>query len=287
MGAATLLVGAALILGSALAGNKTYGKKSCPCMHRPYNFSQTVCVEDSKCFTDPTRVKNEENFTMCVTDAGDSECFQFPQHYGRTCGAHDASTPQCAGSDAGYCGEDWCYVDEAACETGLVEYAKSTYIQGLWFSYETCGGEADAWDEERIASKLQGFTLRAHIPELVQPFSYVMDPATGAPMDADDVDGYYTNEELANLEGVFVDLLREVCARAGCEVEFYATSSSSASSYGAYDGCQMDVFYGRAEDEITAVSTSRRRCSPRSDPRRGGTSPRAPRARSASVRELR
>ena len=223
-----------------------------------------LCMRPNVCYRDSTRQDDGINFTMCLGDgAGDTKCDDnFPQSYGTTCAAWDRPLYPCDGSDAGFCGEPWCFVDQDVCGVSDVHYARSSYLAGKWYSYETCGGDERMWEPEEMSiTSLRGKTLRAAVPELGSPFCYVVDPET-----SEEVVSWYApgvmlaDRRIPNLRGTSVDVMTEVCARGGCVVEFYPTSEASLSSEASpYDACVLDVLNGRADVCVGSLWTTEKR----------------------------
>ena len=76
----------------------------------------------------------------------DGEEYQYPAMYGSaTCNAWDSGLePSCADDEADFCDDAWCYVADD-CEAS--DLTASTFIEGLSYSYRTCGVPTEAEDE--------------------------------------------------------------------------------------------------------------------------------------------
>ena len=88
-----------------------------------------------------------------------------------TCGAWDQSMPACQGANPpSHCAQQWCYVDMNKCRSSTLRYQKSGYyptISGLFYSYETCGGDHSAFTSfERLKTASNQHTLTVVLPSI-------------------------------------------------------------------------------------------------------------------------
>ena len=100
-----------------------------------------------------------------VLTGGELHCY--PATYGLGgCAAHDATRePHCDGaSPAGFCAEPWCYVDPDACRGSVKRFHQSDVLidagVSAFYSYDTCGGDEESWNDVMVSSVLSGKTLR-------------------------------------------------------------------------------------------------------------------------------
>ncbi|GMI22502.1 hypothetical protein TrCOL_g13486 [Triparma columacea] len=91
----------------------------------------------------------------------------------------------CPGLD--YCVESWCYVDPVVC-MGSKFLMRSTDVilegEGAYYSYETCGGEDEAWQENKNEVVMKGKTFRVGVPAASYPLHYLEHKITGEKYDS-------------------------------------------------------------------------------------------------------
>ena len=102
-------------------------------------------------------VSGEVNVSVGVWDERLStlvtQSFFYPPRYALDrCAAHDVGLPPSCNAPAdlvpSWCGNPWCWVDPQQCS---VRTARSSYLPGYSFSYETCGSadEYSSWRDVR------------------------------------------------------------------------------------------------------------------------------------------
>ena len=141
-----------VLITACIASN---GDPSCPCIPT----SSSIAAMSS-------------NSSVCFNATLDSTGVCYPSTYGaEECAAHDQGLdPFCDGSNPdAYCAEPWCYVDAAMCHPSSIPYEASALANGMFFSYETCGGDPSAWRSKDEREALRGKVLKVAVPETNWP----------------------------------------------------------------------------------------------------------------------
>jgi hypothetical protein len=162
------------------------------------------------------------------------------------CLSHPSPSP----SRPAYCDEPWCYVDPITCEarqTGKTYRASDLLIvptswpgEKPYYSYETCGGNTEAWTENIVTASLSGRVLKAGIPESYYPEHFMIDQ-NGAPLP----DGPITSG--ASLSGVWIEYVRQEAATLQARARAKITRCrccrrcSSAAEAGKRVGCRGGI----------------------------------------------
>jgi hypothetical protein len=163
---------------------------------------------------------------------------------------HDPACTSTAGTldYPAYCDEPWCYVDTEICEqrqtgksyrlTDLLFVPTTNEGRRPHYSYETCGGDTEAWTQSIVEQSLAGRTLRAGVPKSFFPEAFMID-GSGSPLP----DGPITRG--SDMSGVWVDYYEEMAAMGNFELEYYPVSNSSLQDHGsAWTACVQDVAAG-------------------------------------------
>ena len=107
----------------------------CPCVSVSHRLPQTAAGCLKKSCESPTQFTDDS----CVNATYGSS----------TCAAWDSVMPECQSAvPPSYCSQLWCYVDAEQCRMSTTLYERTSYfsnIDGLYFSYATCGGDAAAF----------------------------------------------------------------------------------------------------------------------------------------------
>ena len=132
-------------------------------------------------------------------------------------------------------------MDTDLCHRSKFQYAHSAYFKDrdLYYSYETCGGSSDAWEELASVSELSGATIRAAVPKLSRPNHSA------------EIDGEIQTDRLLNhsdtdhLEGIYIAFYEELADRAGFTIEWSTTSGGSLDAHDSdWTACVDDVHKG-------------------------------------------
>ena len=219
---------------------------ACPCIDAELPSTPgTETLPGGKCLHSPTGA------ILVGSTAVRAACFHTRYGMGG-CARHDEDgNPACRGgtnsSTPGYCGQPWCYIDPATCQTSTVPYQKSdlfpeahplfegaantstappsaagsTPLVGLYYSYETCGGSSTPWTEARALGHIRGKTFRVAIPAYQDKSHYYVDPETRGMI----ITGVPTQAQMQtpeNLHGFWVDYFRLLAEKGRAAFAFAA-----------------------------------------------------------------
>lgn len=235
---------------AAGAAASSSGNPSCPCVTT--EVAQTrdalACAEDVGCFNEAAGLHTDDDmdgkFTLLLK-SGDA--YQRNWTYGSgACAAHDAKAEPCASEAREYCGQPWCYVSPDACVG--VPHRASSHLSGEYYSYETCGGNSQPWEEGERAEVLRGRKLRVAVPMLIKPTHYVVgdDGTEYTDMKVDDLP---EGLSLATHgRGILIEFYEILAARGGFFVDWRGTSGGNVARVDSiYSACNFDVADGIAD----------------------------------------
>ena len=229
------------MLPNLLAVNTT-GRSVCPCVTTPANIS-------GDCFNATT------------TGCGEPICY--PSSYGASvCATHDIGlAPYCdVAQPPDFCFEPWCYVDPEQCHSSVVPYEASSNGAGLYFSYETCGGDPTSWRQSELRDSLRFKVLRVAVPEASWPAHYMLD-ADGEPILGADV---AFGQPPPEMHGYMVEWMDKLARRAGFTYEWRRISAGSRAAHrSSWSACVAEVSAGLVDfcPTPTWVLASRREMS--------------------------
>jgi len=159
----------------------------CPCVSVSHVLPQTDAGCLAKQCDSPLELADDD---VCV-----------PVSYGSTiCDTWDQDIPECqASSPPAHCNQPWCYVDPIVCRTASTGYRRSVYfpdVDGLFFSYATCGGDLTKFEAFELMSETASqSTISVVLPSATYlPYHFKQD-ASGDPVSGDLVDPAYRDDE--------------------------------------------------------------------------------------------
>ena len=185
-----------------------------------------------------------------VLTGGELHCY--PATYGLGgCAAHDATRePHCDGaSPAGFCAEPWCYVDPDACRGSVKRFHQSDVLidagVSAFYSYDTCGGDEESWNDVMVSSVLSGKTLRAAVAVPYYYPDHYVEGADGQPLT--DVASYRASDlpAGATVKGIWIDFYSKIAERANFALDWRPVSGGSKAAHSSsFTACAQDVADG-------------------------------------------
>ena len=236
MMATRLLLALGLLPAVAASYARKYGKKRCPCLNA----------------TLETHGGDDCHYVKYSASDENPTCFS--RDYGRYCAAWDA--PQhsaCLAEDdedtPAFCESDFCYVNATECIESNVSMWRSSLIEGMYYSYETCSA-TNQWSDYAVSTALAGKTLTVEVAGEWAPFAYECTPDVIAANPNDPCASGDSNLRFAGLHGEFI---QRVADAAGFDIEWRLgpTAASYAESRAqgtwSWDACVIDVQKGIAD----------------------------------------
>lgn len=131
---------------------------------------------------------------------------------------------------------------------------------GLYFSYETCGGDPTSWRQSELRDSLRFKVLRVAVPEASWPAHYMLD-ADGEPILGADV---AFGQPPPEMHGYMVEWMDKLARRAGFTYEWRRISAGSRAAHrSSWSACVAEVSAGLVDfcPTPTWVLASRREMS--------------------------
>ena len=133
------------------------GHQNCPCVDARHHLPLTT----GGCLAPTCNSPLEKAVAGgCVTGSYGSS----------SCNAWDQEVPECqVSSPPSYCAERWCYVDASQCRLSTTRYERSRYfpdVDGLFYSYATCGGDRTDFNNHVRLNLVSQRTLTFVLPSV-------------------------------------------------------------------------------------------------------------------------